>query len=191
MRRRAISAEGKWWSESQKIEAVQSYIILGSVAKVAAVTNIPSKTIANWKLQDWWKDMESEFRLSDDMELSARLKKTLDKSLEVVQDRLEQGDFVYNQKTGEINRKPVSMRDAHTVTKDLIDKRRLLENKPTHITETRVEDRLAQLAQQFQNFALSFKEGKQEKIIEGEIIDAGSEDFDEVKEPVASKGNVS
>lgn len=171
VQRRAVSAEGKWWSESQKIEAVQAYIIFGKVPAVAAATGIPKGTISQWKLLDWWKDMEAELRQSDDIELSGRLKKTLDKSLDVVMDRLEQGDFVYNQKTGELNRKPVSMRDAHTVTKDLIDKRRVLDNKPTQITENRVEDRLLVLAKKFEEFALSFKKEKEEKVIDAEVTE--------------------
>ena len=167
--RRAKDSVGKWWSQSQKIEAVQSYIIFGKLPQVEAVTGIPRGTIAQWKMQDWWKELEKELRSEDDIELSGRLKRTLDKSLEVVTDRLEHGDFSYDQKTGTLIRKPVSMRDAHQVTKDLIDKRRVLDNKPTHITENRVEDRLLVLAKKFEEFALSFK--KDEKVIEHEPLE--------------------
>lgn len=146
-----------WWSESQRVEAVQSYILFGKLPSVEAVTGIPRKTLANWKLTSWWKDLEKELRESDDIELSGRLKKVIDKSLEVLSDRLENGDYYYDQRAGELRRKPVNMRDAHVVLKDTIDKRRVLDNKPTHISESRTEDKLAILAQKFDEFARSFR----------------------------------
>ncbi len=167
--RRAKDSVGKWWSPSQKLEAVQAHIVFGKAPLVEAATGIPRGTIAQWRTQDWWKELESELRSEDDIELSGRLKKTLDKSLDIVLDRLESGDFVYNQKDGTLMRKPVSMRDAHQVTKDLIDKRRVLDNKPTQITENRVEDRLLVLAKKFEEFALSFK--KEEKVVEHEPLE--------------------
>lgn len=182
--RRAKDSVGKWWSQGQKIEAVQAYIVFGKAPQVEAVTGIPRGTIAQWRTQEWWKELESELRSEDDIELSGRLKRTLDKSLEVVTDRLEHGDFSYDQKTGTLIRKPVSMRDAHQVTKDLIDKRRVLDNKPTHITENRVEDRLLVLAQKFEEFASSFKM----KEIKGETLDA--EDYREISTTVESEGEV-
>lgn len=171
MTRRAVSKTNAHWSENQKIEAVQAFVLFGKVPTVAAMTGIPKGTIAQWKLQQWWKDLESELRQSDDMELSGKLKRVIDKSVDVITDRLELGDFFYDQKSGEVRRKPVSLRDAHIVAKDMIDKKRVLENKPTQITEHKIEDRLLDLKRKFEEFALSFQR-PQEKIIEGEIIDA-------------------
>jgi hypothetical protein len=166
--RRAQSAEGKHWSDSQKVDAVKTFVVFGNVPAVESALGVPRKTVHYWKTQQWWKDLESEIRAGDDIELSAKLKKVIDKSVEVLGDRLDKGDFVYDQKSGELKRRPVSMRDAHVVAKDLIDKKRVLDNKPTQITETRIEDRLAMLAQKFEDFALSFK--RDEKVIDGTLI---------------------
>lgn len=170
MRRRAVDAVNKHWSESQKLEAVQAFIMFGKTPQVEAATGIPRGTIAQWKLQNWWKDLEAELRSSDDIELSGKLKKVVDKSIDVIADRLENGDFVYNQKDGKLMRKPVSIRDAHVVAKDLIDKKRVLDNKPTSITEHKIEDRLVDLQKRFEEFALSFQRANSEKVIEGEVI---------------------
>ena len=167
MRRRAIDAVNRHWSESQKIEAVQAFVMFGKVPVVAAMTGVPKGTIAQWKLQDWWKDLESEIRASDDIELSGKLKRVIDKSIDVVADRLDQGDWFYDQKSGEVRRKPVSLRDAHTVAKDMIDKKRILENKPTSITEHKIDDRLLDLKKKFEEFALNFQKPA-EKVIEAD-----------------------
>lgn len=168
--RRAKSAESGWWSDQQKIEAVQSYILLGKMPAVEALTGIPRNTLSNWKYTDWWKDLEAELRASDDIELSGKLKKVIDKSIDILADRLDKGDFFYDQKTGELRRKPVSMRDTHAVAKDLITQRRVLDNKPVQATETSMEQTLQMLAAKFADFAKTIKE--KERVIEAEVVDA-------------------
>jgi hypothetical protein len=138
--------------------------------KVTAATGIPTQTLHNWKQQQWWRDLEAEMRASDDIALSGRLKKIVEKTLDVVEDRLEHGDFYYDQKTGQLMRKPVAIRDAHVISKDLITQSRVLDNKPTAIREVKAEDTLQLLAEKFAEFAANFK--KTEKVIEGEVIDA-------------------
>lgn len=168
--RRAKSADAGWWSDQQKIEAVQAFILYGKMPAVEAVTGIPRNTLSNWKYMDWWKDLEAELRASDDIELSGKLKKLIDKSVDVLADRMDKGDFFYDQKTGELRRKPVSLRDAHVVTKDLITQRRVLDNKPVQATETSMEQTLQMLASKFEEFAKTIR--RNEQVIEGEVIDA-------------------
>ena len=68
--------------------------------------------------------------------------------------RLEEGDFILDSKTGTIKRVPVKMRDAKQVMTDLFDKRQLIRKQPTKITEAQtVDKRLDMLAQRFEKFA--------------------------------------
>lgn len=182
--RRAKSADAGWWSDTQKIEAVQAYIMFGKMPSVEAVTGIPRNTLSNWKYSDWWKDLEAELRASDDIELSGKLKKVIDKSIDVLADRMNNGDYVYDQKTGELKRRPVSLRDAHTVAKDLITQRRVLDNKPVQATETSMEQTLLMLANKFEEFAKTIK--RNEQVIEGEVIHAGSENSHPSEGPAGS-----
>ena len=43
-KKRDLKAEGKWWSESQKIEAATTFLALGNATQTAAVLNIPKAT---------------------------------------------------------------------------------------------------------------------------------------------------
>jgi hypothetical protein len=123
-------------------------------------------------MQPWWKELELEITSEDDLELSGKLKKIVDRSLDAVVDRLQNGDFIFNSKTGKIDRSPVKLRDVHRVSVDLIDKYNLIRGKPTsRVEKVAVEDAMIKLANQFQEWAKSLR--PPEKVIgttyEGEL----------------------
>ena len=142
------------WSEKQRMDAVNSYLLLGNLALTSRILNIPEITLRVWKAQTWWKDAVAEIRSSEKVELTARVKKLVNSALAVVEDRLVNGDFQYDQKTGEVVRKPVNMKDAHKVAIDMADKQDALEkaDKPEQ-TEEHVEDKLLKLAEKFADMA--------------------------------------
>lgn len=136
------------------------------------MTSVPRATIRQWKMQPWWKELELEITSEDDLELSGKLKKIVDRSLDAVVDRLQNGDFIFNSKTGKIDRSPVKLRDVHRVSVDLIDKYNLIRGKPTsRVEKVAVEDAMIKLANQFQEWAKSLR--PPEKVIgttyEGEL----------------------
>lgn len=159
MARRAISAVGKHWSNGQKLEAVQTYLILGSIKTVAISLGIPEQTIWLWRRSEWWKDTETELRASENIVLSARMKTIVEKTLGVVEDRLENGDFVWDQKGQTLVRKPVPMKDAAKVLSDLSDRRQKLVTTEQHtVAEEGVKEKLEKLAKSFEDFAHAQKE---------------------------------
>jgi transposase-like protein len=142
------------WSEEKKHEAVQSYLLLGNLALVARMMNIPEVTLRHWKAQPWWKELTHEFQSQERVQLSAKLKKIVEASLSVVEDRLLNGDYQFDQKSGEVVRKPVNMRDAHRVAVDLSDRQQILERSEVQVlAEDAVEDKLLRLAQKFAELA--------------------------------------
>ena len=48
-----------------------------------------------------------------DQELDAKTSKIVDKALDQIMDRLENGDHIYDQKTGRIRRAPVKLRELN------------------------------------------------------------------------------
>ena len=154
-RNRSIEAgTNKQWSDNQKMEAIQSYLLLGNLALTSRILGIPEITLRVWKRTEWWADMVNEIKSQDRIQLSSRMKKIVDASLTVVEDRLLNGDYQFDQKTGQNIRKPVNMKDAHKVAVDLQDRQDLLEKteKP-EITEDKIESRLLQLANTFAEMA--------------------------------------
>ena len=147
-KKRDLQAEGKWWSNSQRLEAAQTFLALGNGAQTAAVLNIPLATFNRWRYTDWFKKMVEELKAEDNLKLNARLTKLVSKALDVTEDRLTNGNYQYDPKTSELIRVPVSIKDATKVATDIIDDKPMQEQ-----IEKTVDDRLAKLAEQFRAFA--------------------------------------
>jgi len=153
-KKRELKAEGKWWSDSQKLEAATTYLALGNGAQTAAVLNIPLATFNRWRYTDWFKKMVEDLKMEDNLKLNARLTKLVSKALDVTEDRLDKGNYQYDPKTSELIRVPVSLKDAAKVANDMLERRDVIEAKPVQEQiEKTVDDRLAKLAEQFRSFA--------------------------------------
>lgn len=140
------------WPMEKKIEVVSQYLVLGNAKLVAATTGVSHGLIRQWKLQPWWLELEKEIRASQNIEMDTKLSKIVDKSLDAVLDRVENGDFIYDQKTGEIRRKPANLRDIHRVAVDTLDKRELIRGKAdmqTGNAQISVQEQLKLLASEF------------------------------------------
>lgn len=141
------------WPVEKKIEAVTTWLALGNLRQVAAVTGVSYGMIKQWRIQPWWKELEAEVVASRRIASATKLSKIVDKSLDVIDDRLANGDFVYNSKSGEIHRKPVTLRDATTAANALMQRAAIIEkmNKDEQVVEATVT-----IQEQLQNLALEF-----------------------------------
>jgi hypothetical protein len=151
--RRGIKSQ-KWWSDQQKIEAVQMYLLLGNLKEVERQLRIPYVTLNSWKVSEWWKEITETLKSQESIVFGNKLKGIVEQGLAAVSDRLANGDWIYDQKTGELRRKPVAMKDALKVATDLIDKQQKLE-RPDHaqVAQEGVMERLEKLAKTFEEFA--------------------------------------
>ena len=115
------------WSDSQKFEAVTTYLMVGKWPIVSDATGIPIDTLKKWKQQDWWEDLEREVRRSSNIETSGKLKRIVDKAASVVEDRLENGDLIYNPSTNSFTRRPIGAKIASEILVKSIDRELLLQ----------------------------------------------------------------
>ena len=143
----------RWYSDDEKLEAVKMWLMLGSMPLTAAALNIPFDTIKTWRYSKWWGEVVQELKTESSIQLSNKLQKIVDKSLEVIQDRLEHGDYFYDQKTGELVRRPVAMRDALNAANGFLERKMQIEKKPDEKVQQQVQDRLASLADAFSQMA--------------------------------------
>ena len=156
-RKKKVPGTTAHWSESQRIQLVTTYLATGNLALTAATLQIPEVTARRWKAMPWFKQMVEDIRNEDNLVLDAKLSKVVNKSVDALLDRVEHGDFQYDQKSGNMVRKPISARDASVVTRDMIDRRELLQGKKQVERDStrKVEDRLLKLAEEFTRFASS------------------------------------
>lgn len=146
-------AKNATWPVEKKIEAVTTHLALGNLRQVAAVTGVSYGMIKQWRSMPWWKELEAEIIASRRITQANKLSKIVDKSLDVIDDRLANGDFIYNNKTGEAVRKPVGLRDATGAANALMQRQAILEKltRDESVAETAVSihDQLKSLAEQF------------------------------------------
>lgn len=162
-----------WWSDKKRLEAVTTWLALGNLRMVAAQINVPHDTLRRWRYEDWWKETEQAIRSEEAQQLDGKLSKALDKALDAVMDRIEQGEYIYDQKTGKVKRMPVKLRDVNHAFNSLIDKRQLIRNLPTTIKGESADTnaKLQQLANQFAAFTnQKVKEKVVNEYIEGETV---------------------
>lgn len=159
---------GEWWSEAKRLEVVVSYLTLGNATMVEVVTGVPSGTIRQWKTQPWWKELAEQIQQESDTELDSKLHKRIERVLDLVQDRLENGDYLYDPRTGGFVRKPVSLRDGWKAGKEMFDVRMILrKSKPDSVNQEAVSDILKGLALEFATMA---KKRLNERVIDAESI---------------------
>lgn len=143
----------------KRIEVITKQLALGNMRLVADLTGVSYGLIRIWKTQPWWKEMELEIRNSRKARVDDKLNKIIDKALDTIEDRLDKGDFVYDQKKGEISRKPVSLKEARGAANDLMQRQIAVEKlaqEEKHLTNTStIKDQLADLALQFAAFNTS------------------------------------
>lgn len=132
-----------------------TYLALGNLSETSKVINVPLPTLSKWKNAPWWKEFVDDIQSGDNQRSDNKMSKVIDRALDILVDRLEQGDYQYDQKTGKLVKVPLKARDLERISSGLFDKRQLLRKQPTNIkadslTQT---DRLLQLAEQFAKFA--------------------------------------
>lgn len=184
-RRKSVPVQGKvrgrrnHFSEKEKMNAVCVFAVSGNSRRVAEITGIPEGTIRSWKATEWWNEILGRIHTEQDEELNTKLTSLVNKAVDAVNDRIDNGDYIYDVKRGELVRKPVNAKDLTVVTAISIDKRELLRGNPTsRIEKISQDERLLALAKQFKQFTLA-TEIVQEKIEDASIEREVEEDHRE------------
>ena len=166
----SMQAGGRWAWETKQ-EVVEKMLMLGNIQLVSSLTGVDVSTIQNWKKQPWWTELVATYREEKALVVDSKMASIVDKALEKVDDRLENGDIVLNNKTGELIRKPVSMKDAALVARDLLVRQEAIRKSTDEAVEHKetVKETLSLLAKEFAKWA------KKEPV--SEIVDVESKEI--------------
>ena len=168
------------WSEKKKLEVLAYYLANGSVADTCRECRVPYRTIQMWKSQDWWKDKVRDIQNEEYDKLDVKLSKALDKALDQVMNRIENGDHIYDPRTGAIRQIPAKLRDVNNAFNSIMDKRQLIRKQPTKIVEQQsTAAQLANLANQFAAFVSGKKPTDNLKDVTLEFIEGETVEQDE------------
>ena len=173
------------WSEKKHLEVVTTYLALGNLSETSRVCNVPIATVKLWKSQQWWKELVESIQSGENQKTDNKMSKIIDKALDLIVERMEHGDYQYDQKTGKMVKVPLKARDLERVTSGLFDKRSLIRKEPTAIKaeELKQAERLVSLAKEFAK--LTNKKVEREEVI-NEYIEGEWEQQREEWEDVSS-----
>lgn len=171
-----------WWPQQTKVDACTLYCVIGDLAEVSALTNVPEGTIRMWKQEPWWIDIQKQVYVEQNEKLSARISSVLDKSIEHIHDRLEHGDYFWDRRAQELKRKPIDTKTLTLLFDSLGHHRQLVRGEPTSISaKIGTDDRLEKLSEAFKRFAAA-------KEVEGNRLDGDNDKQlpeDEIRETEA------
>ena len=172
--KKTLPHEPGWWDKKKQLEAVTTYLATGSIAETSRIINVPYRTVQSWKLEsEWWPKVVEEIQSGENQKIDQKMSKIIDKTLEKLVERIEDGDYMYDQKTGRMVKVPLKARDLERITSGLFDKRQLIRKQPTNIKAdpSNQADRLLKLAEQFASFAAGKEKEEPKEIVDEYIVD--------------------
>lgn len=139
---------------NRRLRAVEMYNVLGNLRAVSEKVGVLYDVLADWKRSEWWAELIEEVRNTRRSKMGNNLTEIVEGSIDVIKDRLDNGDLVLNNKTGELIRKPVSMKDAAQVANNLLTRQMQLEElqEKLNVHKETVQDTLKKLADEFKKF---------------------------------------
>lgn len=159
-KRMALVAKRALESDSLKIETIKAFLAFGgNVALTATAMDLSRMTVHRWKNSAWWNRIITELRKEEKLVLSSKTKSILNTAMEGLADRVANGDHIYDQKKGQLVRKPLVAKDLHKITTDLMDRADILDKQTVdNDLVQNDDDKLAKLAERFANLAVKAAE---------------------------------
>jgi len=176
----------KFYPQETKVDAATLYAVYGDIKQVSELANVPESVIRGWKQEPWWIELQKQVYIEQNEKLAARISSVLDKTITHLEDRLEHGDEVLNQRTGEVVTKKVDASVLAKMFENMAHQRRITRGEPTSISaKIGVDDRLRNLEQAFIRFsqARTITEDEVEELTNAKSGTCPSEDteFEDVR----------
>ena len=161
------------WDKKKQMAAGTTYLATGSIAETSRIINVPYRTVQEWTYSDWWKQLMTEIQSGENQKTDNKMSRVIEKTLDMLVSRIEEGDYQYDQKTGRLVKIPLKARDLERITSGLFDKRQLIRKQPTNIKQDDLNqaDRLLKLAEQFAKFSGTSRIEEELEVIKEEFIE--------------------
>lgn len=152
---RPLSKQAKF-SLNDRVHAVERWLQIANMRVISEETGISLQTLKEWKTQPWWKDVETEILASKRIIVASKLGGIVDLAMNTIEDRLENGDFKYDEKKGELVRRPIPLKDATSAAQAMFQRQQQIDKQLNEQVDTEatksIQDQLAILANEFAKF---------------------------------------
>lgn len=160
---KALDHPSSKYTKEQKLSVITTYVLTGSVEQAGLNTGIPRKYIHSWKCKSpWWPIEVAKVRIQEQDKLDAVMTGVIDNTMGQLNDRILNGDWKKNTKTGELERIPLTAKDLAVVAGITFDKRQLIRGDATAITSRSSGTDLQELEAKMMGWA---KKVQQEKVV--------------------------
>lgn len=143
------------YKKTESILKCLAMIASGTKKHVACrTTGLPYQTYVKWLHKEWYHECMELIKIEFDNQLDASLTSTTHTAISELNDRMENGDVVLD-KEGNEQRKKMSGRDLGVTFATIFDRRQLLRNKPTSVSERKsTSEVLDSIAERFEDLAV-------------------------------------
>lgn len=142
------------YGDSKKLEVVSMITNGFTIKNASEISGVPEITISRWKASPWWGKAVLTLHREDRNAKLAKVSILVNKAVDILGDRLQNGDVIFDQRQGEERRIPVSARTALDTTTKLLDLQVRIQEKEEEIEEVvDTNDKLNKLAEAFSRFA--------------------------------------
>ncbi len=160
---KALEHPRSYYTKEQKISAITTYVLTGSIEAAAKNAGVPRHNVSDWKCySSWWPLEVAKVRIQEQDKLDAIMTGVIDNTMTQLNDRIEHGDWKKNTKTGELERIPLTAKDLSIVAGITFDKRQLIRGDATAITSRSSSTDLKELEDKMMGWA---KKVQQEKVV--------------------------
>ena len=179
-----------WYTDDEKLNACAVYAAVGNITEVSRLTGINALTLRDWTGTEWWGEVLRKIRFQLNDQLDSKMTKIIDKALDSVMERITDGDYYVDKKTGKVKQIPMKGRDLAVVSTTILDKRQLIRGEPTNISakQSNADTRLEALAEEFAKFVKARTIEVSTTTVESEPALAGDGEMRAPNEPVQESG---
>ena len=141
------------YPQEKRLQVISDYLLSGNLAEVGRKHNIPYVTLVTWKDTDWWISAAEEMLANHQEELKAKQRKILDRTYSELEDRLENGDEIFDKEHGHVR---IKVRANHlaTIADVTLKANQLLNNRATSISQVNIDS----LADKLRDITLNAKD---------------------------------
>jgi hypothetical protein len=135
---RYLAEEGSNYDRDFRFKFVNDYLLDPNLAKVARSHNVPYQTAVTWKSKEWWHSMAEEILQNHKDDVLSRQRRIIEKTYGEIEDRLENGDEMFDKEVGHVRVK-VKANHLATIADTTLKANQLLSGKATQISHVTIE----------------------------------------------------
>lgn len=143
-----IPANGSKYGPEIKQQAAMQWLSVGNVTRLASMMGLPERTVNDWSRSEWWQELTTKLHEEKKPEYNAMFSRLIEKSSAAIEQALDKNE--------------VKAMDAAKIMGISFDKRQILNNQPTSISNNVTSEHLDKLKAMF--------EQQTAKTIDGEVI---------------------